>query len=225
MTKRRRLHQVLIFFTLFLMSLVGLIGFAHTKTGRPMLMKLARYYKGSACPLGYDKVSTLEEQKNLRFANAQKMRNMPHARFRSVMGFSLGRTKKSDLLTWTTEHSGICKTLKTDFESECTGPFFGTEQTTLWVEFDAQDLLVSVRGVEKFTDIRPALDFYQDIKKSLKKESDGIVVETGATTEKAIQEGLLAQSSIASGYDNYRAEARLTNVGNSFEITHNFISF
>jgi hypothetical protein len=47
MIKRKMLLKVSIYLSIISLSLVGLIGFAHTKAGRPMLMKLARYYKGA----------------------------------------------------------------------------------------------------------------------------------------------------------------------------------
>jgi hypothetical protein len=225
MIKRKMLLKVSIYLSIISLSLVGLIGFAHTKAGRPMLMKLARYYKGDSCPLGYDKVATFAEQEKFRLSKAENMRGMPHARFRSVMGFVLGRTNRSEIMAWTKQNSGTCKALKTTFESECSGPLFNAEGTTLWLEFDSHDTLVSVRGIEKFKDLKSAIAFYRGIKNSLQAESTLSPVETGAVSELEIQKNLLAQASLSSGYDNYSAVARLTNVGSAFEITHNFMSF
>ena len=207
-------------------AFTAFMGFAHTKAGRPALVWLGKISgQRQACPLGYDKHATLEEREEFRKRAALDHRGRRAAASRAAFSFQLGDTTRKELTSWTEQAGGECKRLQTPFELECAGPMFGAGSTTLWLEFNSKDQLVSLRGVEKFKTSAAAVDLYNQARKNLRAQRAPDLVERGDPQKDVIAGGLLAQSSIAAEFSNFSAVIRLTKMPDGLAITQNYVSF
>jgi hypothetical protein len=203
----------------------AVMGFAHTKSGRPILVFLGKMVgKKEFCPLGYDHQSSLAERKSARQVFAATQAGKPSAQSRDALGFDLGKVSRAEVQSWILAHGGSCHALKSAAEMECLGTFYSAKSATLWLEFDGNDQLVSSRGISKFSTAQGALSLFEQARQSVRKQAGPAVVESGKSSADALTL-LLSQASVSADFSNYVASVRVTNMGDSFAVTHNFDSF
>ena len=222
----RRLWRAVLIISILGLVFTAFMGFAHTKRGRPMLAWLGRATgKGAACPLGYDKTSSLAEREAFRRNAAANHQDRQVASKRKVFSFVLGETSRTELLEWVTRAGGTCRALNADFQIECVGTFFHSDTTTLWVEFDSKNTLVSLRGVENLHKPDEALALFDEARQDLHSQGRSNSVEQGDAKKDVVGGGLLAQALIAAEFSNFSAVVRLTNMAEGLAITQSYASF
>ena len=222
----QRAWKAVLIISILGVAFTAVMGFAHTRMGRPMLTWLGRVSgKGAACPLGYDKTASYAEREQSRKTEAASRVGRQAASQRKVLSFVLGETSRGELLQWATHAGGVCHTLKAEFELECVGAFFHSDTTTLWVEFDSRDRLVALRGVESFKKPDAALELFDEARKALSDQGKANAVEHGDAKKDVLGGGLLGQASVAAEFSNFAAVVRLTKMAEGLAITQNYASF
>jgi hypothetical protein len=180
---------------------------------------------GASCPMGYDHLETVADRQQRRALILAQRSGKPVARARKALDFAIGETTRSEAQGWASKHGGSCRPQRSSYLAECSGPFFKSDSSTLWLEFDANDRLVSARGIEKYKSPEAAMTLFKQVLHQMKKQTDAVVTETGTAQIATLKTGLLQQASVFSDFKNYSAEARLTNMGDSFAVTHDFLGF
>jgi hypothetical protein len=208
------------------LAFVGFMGFAHTKAGRPALMWVARMTNTPGlCPLGYDRPISREEREARRSALAVSHLHQPVAPSSQILDFTLGRSNKAGIKAWAKQNGGTCLTLKSDYDIQCDGKFFSSQQSTFWFEFDAQNILVAVRGVESFATAQQALDLYHQARAGLVMKNHSRVDELNIKSPRALQAALLRQASVSGDFQNLRGTVRVTNLGEKFTVSQDIAAF
>jgi hypothetical protein len=201
----------------------GFMGFAHTRSGRPVLVWLGNVTgKHQVCPLGFDKVASLAERDQIRKKESLVLAKLPAAKNRDAFQFEIGKSTRADFIRWVNSQSGACHEHQANYQLECAGSFFSTQSTTLWVEFDSHDTLMSLRGIEKFGQPNAALEFYKGLAGRLEKPIGKSTKYSGIADRPFLDSGLLAQASIQQRFNNFQASIRITNMGKEFAVTQNF---
>lgn len=211
--------------------LTGLIGFSHTPLGKPYLgssvQKLYRLFgnAGASCPLGYDLALSIDQREQKRAQMAASVKQMPAAAPTSLFEMQMGITTRSEVEAWAKSRGGECKSLKSPYEIECTGSFMGSETSTLWLEFDRANRLVTSRGVTKYKEVFLASQLYELLQLDLKMQAKDNVKTVGESSPEKIKAGLLNQAAVVAQFNNLRATLRITNMGKEFAITHEYLAF
>jgi hypothetical protein len=208
----------------------ALMGFAHTRAGRPLLSFMLPMIRplmvtfgasSAVCPMGYDHRATLQDRQRMRDRMASARAGEPFAPTRTALDFVIGKTTRQDAENWAKAQGGSCHGLRSAYESQCDGKFFHSDSSTLWLEYDSEEHLISMRGVENYPSVDDALIFFKQLKSSL----HGHVVQKGQAQAATLKSGLLHQASVISDYRNYSVVARVTNMGANFTVTHDFLGF
>lgn len=215
-----------------LVLLFGLIGFSHTPMGKPYLgasvQSFYRYFAmatGQSCPLGFDQALSMDEREQNRARMADVLKQKPEALKTSLFEMQMGVTARTDIEAWAKARGGECKNLKSPHEIECVGPFMGSQVSTLWLEFDRNNRLVTSRGVTKYNEVLLASKLFELLHQDLSATSKDNVKITGESSPESIQAGLLSQASVIAEFKNLRATLRITNMGKDFAITHEYLAF
>lgn len=212
--------------------MTGLIGFSHTPIGQPYLgksvQKLYRYmgaYAGMSCPLGFDQTLTIEQREQRRARLAEASTAYKQASYEiALFNMQLKKTLRSEVESWVKAQGGECKKLNSDFEIECSGPFLNSQISTLWLEFDRLNRLVTSRGVTKYQDLQIAQKQFENMYSDLNKQnSDSTKVAILSQTE--LQKNLLGQSVFQANFNNLQASVRITNLGKEFALSHEYLAF
>jgi hypothetical protein len=230
---RKFLSRLAMTLALASLAFTAFMGFAHTSMGRPLLslpltrpmMRWLGMRAGASCPMGYDHLETAADRQQRRALALAKRSGKPMARARNALDFAIGQTTRSEAQAWVSNHGGSCKPQRSSYLAECSGPFFKSDSSTLWLEFDANDRLVSARGIEKYKSPEAALTLFNQVRRQMKRQTGAVVTETGTAKIAILKKGLLQQVAVFSDFKNYSAHARLTNMGDSFAVTHDFLGF
>lgn len=214
--------------------LTGLIGFAHTRSGRPLLRLLGRVYQPSAaaCPLGYDKVASPEQKEAGRKHFAALHPGAGAVASKPALGFVLDQTRQEDVLAWAKAHQVACKVTKTTIDLECTDVpaellpdgLRAVGAQAVWLSFGSGDKLISVTTVRRSKEPEAISTAFQQFNQTLAKTTGGTPVENGTGTVDELKRGLLSQSSAEFKFHNYYALARATNMGDGFVLTEEYRS-
>ncbi len=213
--------------TFALASCTALIGVAHTKAARPLLMAVQRSVGG--CPLGFDRTATPIERDAVQLNFSRTHHGEAEAAQRPAFGFTLDGTSREDVLSWAKHNHVACNVPKRGPDLECLDVALpadgsGDAKATIWLTFGSSGKLnaVSVRSRA----MTPAVisKRFEDVKRTV-TESAGSPYETrGNGTEAELTRGLLAQSSAEFRFRNYYALTRATNVSQGFLLTEEYRS-
>ncbi|AZZ37846.1 hypothetical protein CIK05_13895 [Bdellovibrio sp. qaytius] len=214
-----------------LVLLTGLIGFSHTPLGKPYLASsVQKLYRilgsaGQSCPLGYDQVLTIEQRELNRLHMAASAAQRPAAKSASLFDMQMGQSTRTEIEAWAKTHGGECKKLTSSYEIECVGPFMGSQTSTLWLEFDRENHVVTSRGVTKYNEVFLASKFFEMLQQDLKSQAKNNIKVTGESSPQKIEAGLLNQASVVADFKNLHATLRITNMGKDFAVTHEYLAF
>lgn len=207
------------------LAFVGFMGFAHTKAGRPVLAWMGKMMgKAEFCPLGYDRPATVADRQARRQNLAEHFKSRPHFGSNEFLGFRFNETLKSDAQKSILSKNGSCQELKSGHDLECSGQIGASTKTTLWLEFDGSNHLVSLRSVEEYGSADAAMSAFKASKDRIIDPSSSIVDEKVQTSGQ-LQAGLLRQASVQSEYGNLKASVRVTNLGDRFVVSQDIASF
>jgi hypothetical protein len=220
----------------FGVAFTGLMGFAHTKPGRPVLtwmgMAAPKAAKG-ACPFGYGaEGSTVEQKTAASKAFAAKHAGTESAAGLPALGFELGRTTRADVDAWAKSFDIACKHPRSGGDLECTKVptsalpegIRGGAVTSLWMTFGANDALTQL-GVLRHAEVADeASTTFQSVVSDIEKRAGSETKPTlkGDGTASMLLQGILSQSSAEFRYRNYYAVVRTTNMGNYFSVTEDY---
>ena len=215
----------------------ALIGFAHTKPGRPILKWLGmnRYTSAitpGSCPLGYDKKATPEQKEAGRREFAATHAGAELATARPALGFELDRTPRADVMQWARENGVACAEPKTGHDLECRdvgaamlpASFGGVGLRSLWVDFGARGELVSVTTVRKDSDVERVTAVFASVTGAVERASGGASRVEGEPSARFVASGLLKQATAEIRMRDYYALARETNMGDGYLVTEEYRS-
>lgn len=216
-----------------LVALTALVGFAHTRAGRPLLAAMGAVLGkgGPRCPLGYDQGATPEQKEARRARFAATHRGVERARLRPALGFTLDGTTRDDVVAWARRHALTCspgRSAAADLSCADVPPSalpdgtVGVANTTLWFSFGPGDRLVSVLRVAEAPTAPPVESAFAATVDALEREVGATTTRSGDVDE--IVRGALYQASAEVRCRDYYAVARATNVGHGFALTEEFRS-
>lgn len=212
----------------FAVASTALMGFAHTKPGRPLLALMAGGKKpalerveseGGSCPLGFSKSKPSEKDAVLR-AQADKLRGAEHALARPALGFVLDKTTKADVESWAKANSISCTVPKTGPDLDCSSvpveilPRAGGGPTakSVWFVFDSHDRLVSLTAIRYDNDSSSAASLYNGTVKSLSQTAGPPSKGEGETSAEFLSAALWRQARSAFAFNDYHAQTSVTHL-------------
>lgn len=218
-------------FLSLLVLVTGLIGFSHTPMGKPYLgATVQKMYRllgsaGQSCPLGYDLALSMDQRERNRQAMAASLVEKPKAVRTSLFEMQMQKTTRAEIEALVRSRGGECKKLTSPYEIECMGPFMGSLTSTLWLEFDRDDRLVTSRGITKYKEVFLASKLFDLLRQDLKLQAKNNIKLTGEDSPQKIQAALLNQAAVIAEFNNLKATLRITNMGKEFAITHEYLAF
>jgi hypothetical protein len=195
---------------------VGLIGFAHTSAGRPLLAFLPGF--GATCPVGMDKQLAPEERESVRAESLELLRGDATARTRPAMGFRLGETSRAETRAWASQYGISCEDDKRGEGLRCAhvpGASVAAEQDVddLLFLFDTTDRLIAVDASRRGLDADAAAALVDRRSGQLHEETGTIPIRSGSTTGPYLASAPLRRASVEVRCSDYHAEVSATNLG------------
>lgn len=212
-----------------LVLFVGVMGFAHTPAGRPLLAVMGRALHGGACPLGYDRKASpaQHEQAAARFWAAH--RGQVPAAGRPALGLALGTSRRADV-TAAFAARGISCAPGPSADLVCPrvpsaalpGELRGSPARELWLTFGAHDQLLTVVAVSR--DATPAAisDAFAEVTTWVTRDAGPATNVSGEAGPSFLSSGALHQATAEFRFANYYALARATNMGDGYLLTEEY---
>ncbi len=235
-----RRFKLLRFLRISLLSLVGLavvftavVGFAHTKAGRPLLALMGHgAKKGGACPLGFDVAASPEQKEAARLRFAADHRGEGHAAGRPALGFILDETTRDDVVAWAREHHVTCTTPRSGADLDCVNvpdtllpdAARGAPVRDMRLVFGKRSTLISVVAVRRDSSAAAISSTFRAVTVDLAREAGPPASQEGDAGPARLSAGLLRQASAEYRFTNYYALARATNMGDGFVLTEEYRS-
>lgn len=207
---RRWLKRTLVTTSVTCVLGVGLIGFAHTPAGRPMLGWLkgapgCPALEGNADPAAIEAYRSRTLKKNLANANDD-------ARDTPALSFSLGKSTRQNVQSFAARSGAACKDDANQAALKCTGFAQSTTLSDVYAQFDEEGRLVAL---DAFSDFPPDAAV-----RYLKQREEALVASVGPVTGtsgvKPSTEELkqpYARSGIEFEYKRYSAKLSVMNFG------------
>jgi hypothetical protein len=231
----RRVKKVLVATLGLGMFFTGVMGFAHTRPGRPLLRLLGRVIPmgNASCPFGYDKQASPEQRELARRRFALTHAGRTSVVRRPAMGFVLDQTRREDVLAWALANQVQCNAPRSMNDLECTqvpasafpgGAVQKVGASSLWFNFGGNGALVSVSALRRDPAAAQISAAFHDVNAGLSQVAGAPskVEGTGDASELSI--GLLRQASEEFRFRNYYALTRATNMGDDFVLTEEYRS-
>ena len=215
------------------MALFALVGFAHTKAGRPLLAMMGRHGGAKVgCPLGYDVAATPQQKEAARERFASAHRGEGLATARPALGFSLDVTTRADVMAWASANGVACQKPRAGADLDCAGvpdaalpeEFRGVGVQSLWLDFGAKDTLISVTAIRRDASAALISATFGAVTLDLAKEAGPAASAEGDGSAARLSSGLLQQASAEYRFRNYYALTRATNMGDAFVLTEEYRS-
>jgi len=166
---KKKLTRIALRVGLGLLGVTGLIGFAHTKAGRPLLNAL----RGApGCPVNLDGASPAEVE-TYRAGRVRLEQGTGTAASHYALGFELGKTTRQQVVAWTESQHIACKGIRKDSVLSCsevpTDPVDPTAPKIedLHLQFDANDHLVAIDLFRVGVASAPAIEYLKSLEKHL----------------------------------------------------------
>jgi hypothetical protein len=213
-------------------AFTALVGFAHTRRGRPLLALLSGSKARGGCPLGYDAARTPAQKEAARRVFAVSHAGEDRAAARPALGFELDRTTRADVGTWARVHGVACKVPRSGPDLDCAdvpdaalpAPYRGAPIVSLWLSFGAGDTLDSLVVVRRSPDAATISATFEAVTSTVATEAGQARVVDGDPSAERLAAGLLHQASAEYRFRNYYAVARATNMGDAFALTEEYRS-
>ena len=196
----------------------GVIGFAHTRAGRPLL----RYLPGmSACPLGLDVKLSPAERERQRRAALRPLLGLEAASNRPALGFSLQSTTRADVLTWAATANLSCQARREGQELVCPhipavalrGAAAGHDADDVLFVFDPAGLLVTVDAVRRGLSPQEAASFVDQRAQELAKSAGPVTRSSGERSSAHLAPGRVAAAEVEFRFRDYYANVSATQMG------------
>ncbi|MES1204482.1 MAG: hypothetical protein ABUS79_00970 [Pseudomonadota bacterium] len=212
--------------------LTALMGFAHTPAGRPLLGALGRAFRGSACPLGYDRAPSPQARERARLGFAATHRGPAPAAGRPALGFELDRTTLIEVRSFMASRGITCREATAAADLVCVNvpgrllpaAFHAQASRDLWFNFGTAHELTSVVAVSRSTTARQISAAFAGVTGTIAAQAGRPTRARGAADAASLGAGALRQASNEFAYADYYACARATNMGADFLLTEEYRS-
>jgi hypothetical protein len=215
-------------------AFTAVMGFAHTKPGRPLLalmgMASGGKAKGGGCPFGYDVPPNPEQREaGLRkLAAAHPSDTVAPAR--PGLGFELGRDTRADVDRWAASFGITCKKPRSGIDLECTdvpdaavpSALRGARVSSLWFNFDASSAISGLVVNRHADDAALAQSTYASVTADITEKAGPTATVHGEPTVAFLSQGQLAQVSAEYYFQNYSAVIRATSLRGGFSVTETY---
>lgn len=195
-----------------LLGVTGLIGFAHTPTGRPLLALLGVV---PGCPV-LANLDPLKAQESRRTWVARKA-GKGLAPARPALGFELGRTSKTEV-TRVLANQGIgCQSVRKDSALSCKR---GSDD--LLLQFDGQDRLVAIDVFRTTDSSAEAVSLLDAVARDLSSKIGEATQTRGERTASYLDEARFRQVVLEYRYSDYSARVAATNFGSGMRVREQY---
>jgi len=207
---------------------VGVMGFAHTRAGRPLLALIGRAVHPGSCPLGYGRKATPRQREEAASRWAATHRGTRPAPSLPALGFALGHSRRADVLSAMAAHGVDCgpgaaaDLVCRQVPAVALPGAAGGPARELWFTFGAHDQLLSLVALSR--DSRPGAisDAFSLVTAQVTRAAGPPTHAGGEAGPAYLAAGALRQSSAEFRYSNYYALARATNMGNGYLLTEEY---
>ncbi|MCB9586598.1 MAG: hypothetical protein H6718_14455 [Polyangiaceae bacterium] len=189
---------------------VGLIGFAHTKAGRPLLGWLqgapgCPALEGQADAAAIEAYRTQTLQKHLADANAE-------ARTTPALSFSLGKATRDDVQAFAAKHHASCKETASQAALKCEGFDAAAQVSDVYAQFDTEGRLVAL---DAFSTLAPqaAVAYFEQRKQALSRDVGPATKQSGVKPVTAELATAYSRSGVEFAYKRYNAKLSVMNFG------------
>lgn len=192
--------------------LTGLIGFAHTEAGRPLLRLLPS--PGASCPIGAD--LTPEARDAARAQVLSGLRGEVPAQGRQALGFALGQAHWPDVLAWTQANHLDCtveaqKIQCRDVPAAALGDGASADEVVLG--FDAQGRLISAVSSQGGLSAEVAIAQLASLSAQVAEHSGPWSQQRGQPSADWLAAGTLNQTAYEFTFSDYNARIAATHMG------------
>ncbi|HMJ16219.1 MAG TPA: hypothetical protein VK524_32620 [Polyangiaceae bacterium] len=195
-----------------LVAFSGLVAFAHTSVGRPLL----GWMRGApGCPVSLEggDAKTVEA---FRVAHLKREVGAEPSRGNPALGFELGRSDRTSVSSWARASGAACKTLREESVLRCTG-FRKADGEALAIDdahlqFDARGMLVAADVYRVRTNAAAALAFVRSKANLLDAVAGPHTQSSGPTDSDSLQLQPFSRAAITYKYQRYVAELSATNL-------------
>ncbi|MEO7329302.1 MAG: hypothetical protein ABI193_12030 [Minicystis sp.] len=115
----RALKRALVSIAALGLSCTGVMGFAHTKAGRPLLALMGHGAAKDGCPFGYDVAASPEQKEAARQRFAASHAGASRASQRPALGFTLDGTTREEVRAWASSRGITCKVPRSGPDLDC----------------------------------------------------------------------------------------------------------
>lgn len=192
----------------------GLVGFAHTEAGRPLLNAL----RGApGCPVDLAALEPANVEAKRVDAIAKK-RGTALESSRRALGFTLGETTRADVSAYLSAHGIACSdksdsVLKCDSAPSELSPGSAPRIDDLHLQFDADDRLVAVDVYREGTSSCAAVAWLGELDGKLSRDIGPATGSQGEVSEAFLEGGSLRRAANQYRYRSYVAEVSATRLG------------
>ena len=198
----------------FLALAIGVIGFAHTKHGRPLLAFLPGMGR---CPVGMDVAWTPQQRDQARAHALASVAGEALATQRPALGFALGTTSRAEVEAWASQHGVRCETKRATRFACSAVPSAATTAGLQLAEvlflFDAGDRLMAIDASTEALSAAEAVAATTRAADAVAAATGGAPRAQGEATADYLQGGTLRQLKRELRFANYRAVISATNLG------------
>lgn len=211
-SQKRTLIKAVAWTAAGLFAVTGLIGFAHTPAGRPLL---ALFGVVPGCPVlaNLDPLKTQEH----RSAWVAKKAGSELAPARPALGFELGRTDKTEVKRVLVSQGITCKSVRKDSALDCKR---GGDD--LLVQFDGQERLVAIDVFHTTDSSTEALSLLDAVARDLSSKIGEATQTRGERTASYLEEARFRQVVLEYRYSDYSARVAATNFGSDLRVREQY---
>ena len=213
---------------------VALIGFAHTKHGRPLLA-LLRGAPAGACPVGKDIKLSPEQHEQARAKALAPVRGAERALARPALGFALDATTRPDVERWASEKGVRCEPAKRDAALRCVAvpvaalPASATntpghDLDALLFVFDGYGRLVGLDASRDRLSAEEAAQLVEARAGAIAEEAGPPTLQRGVADGDYLAGGALRRIESEFRFSDYRAEVSATNLGRKVVVFEKYQS-
>lgn len=206
---------------------VGLIGFAHTKHGRPLLALL----RGApGCPVGMDVKLSPQEEQQARTQVLAGVRGAERAAARPALGFSLDVSTRGDIERWAQEKGVRCEQARQRSSLRCSdvpaAALKGASRdvTHLLFVFDGEARLVAIDASREGLSSADAAALVTQVTDAITEQAGPPAEVSGRSEPGYLDEGPLRRIEAEFRFSDYRARISATNLGRKLLVSEKYQS-
>lgn len=190
----------------------GIIGFAHTKAGRPLLAYMP--WAPPGCPMNLDNADPVKVEQ-FRREQMTKTQGTTDAKSQPALGFKLGETTKAEVDAFVAAQGDRCEQKRQGTVYKCLNVDLndgGPIVADLHMQVDDQGRLVVVDAYRSADDVDATLAFYKQ--RGLDLDQDvGAATKEGTRTDEELKENAIARAFREYRYRSYSATVSVMNYG------------